>query len=149
MSLVVLGLLSFLNLFTKSDSTTQKSRELFSKKLDSLQQSKTLESGFLGVSIRNCSNQENIIDFNGKKALKPASTLKLVTTATALGILGESYRFETTLGYTGQIRGDTLFGNIIIKGGGDPTLGSWRFDETLDYSRLFLDWATLVSCLIF
>ena len=38
-----------------------------------------------------------------------------------------------------------LFGNIIIKGSCDPTLGSWRFDETLDYSRLFYEWATKIQ----
>lgn len=65
-------------------------------------------------------------------ALKPGSVLKLFTTATLLELAGPGFTFKTRLYHTGII--DTvnhiLHGDIIIKGGGDPTLGSIYFDST-------------------
>lgn len=141
----IISLYSISSFFVITDSISINYRLNFTRKLDSLQNSKNLEAGLIGVSIRNCKTNETVIDFNGKKALRPASTLKLITTATAFAILGENFRYETNLDYSGTIRNDTLFGNLIIKGSGDPTLGSWRFDKTLNYSRLFYDWATKIQ----
>lgn len=69
--------------------------------------------------------------------LVPASTLKLVTTATALELLGPDHRFETALDYVGEVKEGVLMGDLVIKGGGDPTLGSkhvgssqWVFLDT-------------------
>lgn len=62
---------------------------------------------------------------NANKSIMPASTMKLVTSATALEMLGPDFRFETGIEIDGRITSDsTLFGNIFIRGGGDPTLGS-------------------------
>ncbi len=62
--------------------------------------------------------------------LAPASTLKTITAATALELLGEDFTYKTELSYTGEIIDGTLNGDLIIKGGGDPTLGSTRWDKT-------------------
>jgi len=53
--------------------------------------------------------------------------LKTVATATALEILGEDYRYPTTLEYDGILENGTLEGNLYIKGSGDPSLGSSHF----------------------
>ncbi len=145
MAFILFSILNISNFLPKTDSVSTTKRQYFYAKLDSLQNSKNLTAGFLGVSIRACKSNETIIDYNSEKALRPASTLKLVTTSTALGILGEGFRYETNLEYVGQIKGDTLFGNIIIRGSGDPSLGSWRFAETLDYAKLFEDWANKIK----
>ncbi len=66
-----------------------------------------------------------IADHNSNMALVPASTMKLVTTATAFEILGSGYRFKTRIQYSGEVDSmGVLHGNIYIKGGGDPSLGS-------------------------
>jgi D-alanyl-D-alanine carboxypeptidase/D-alanyl-D-alanine-endopeptidase (penicillin-binding protein 4) len=57
--------------------------------------------------------------------------MKVLTTATALKVLGENYKFETKLYYTGNIIQGVLNGNIIIQGSGDPTLGSSRIPGNL------------------
>jgi len=76
--------------------------------------------------------------YHPDKALRPASNQKLISTATALELYGPEYKFETKLEYTGKIDTVThiLHGNIIIKGGGDPTLGSKYFDQTKDHQFL-------------
>lgn len=60
----------------------------------------------------------------------PASTMKLVTTATALEMLGSDYQFKTTLEIEGKITPDSILnGNLIIYGTGDPTLGSAKLGD--------------------
>ncbi len=56
------------------------------------------------------------------KPLIPASTMKVVTAATALTSLGPSFAFTTQMFHTGEIEGDTLKGDLILSGHGDPTL---------------------------
>ncbi len=75
--------------------------------------------------------------FQNEFRLIPASLLKIVTTSTALEILGPDYVYRTTIGYSGQIQDGKLFGNLIIQSGGDPTLGSKYFDETKPESLFF------------
>ncbi|MBI3301502.1 MAG: D-alanyl-D-alanine carboxypeptidase/D-alanyl-D-alanine-endopeptidase [Deltaproteobacteria bacterium] len=52
----------------------------------------------------------------------PASTTKVATLIAALQILGEDYRFETSLFTTGEVKANTLYGSLYLRGGGDPTL---------------------------
>ncbi|KQR68181.1 D-alanyl-D-alanine carboxypeptidase/D-alanyl-D-alanine-endopeptidase [Pedobacter sp. Leaf176] len=67
---------------------------------------------------------------NEQIGMATASTLKTITAATAFSILGKDFRFQTTLAYSGNVTGDgTLKGNLIIIGSGDPTLGSWRYQN--------------------
>ncbi|MCZ4245594.1 D-alanyl-D-alanine carboxypeptidase/D-alanyl-D-alanine endopeptidase [Pedobacter punctiformis] len=67
---------------------------------------------------------------NEEIGLATASTLKTITAATAFSILGKDFQFQTTLGYSGNITADgTLKGNLIITGSGDPTLGSYRYQN--------------------
>ncbi|WP_316734524.1 D-alanyl-D-alanine carboxypeptidase/D-alanyl-D-alanine-endopeptidase [Pedobacter aquatilis] len=67
---------------------------------------------------------------NEQIGLATASTLKTITAATAFSILGKDFQFQTTLGYNGTITPDgALKGNLIIIGSGDPTLGSWRYQN--------------------
>ena len=68
---------------------------------------------------------------NENIGLATASTLKTITSATAFSVLGKDFRFQTTLGYSGKITDEGILqGNLIISGGGDPTLGSWRYEKT-------------------
>ncbi|WP_167612674.1 D-alanyl-D-alanine carboxypeptidase/D-alanyl-D-alanine-endopeptidase [Maribellus sediminis] len=87
-----------------------------------------------------------VAQYNADKCLKPASTQKLISTATVLELLGPDCRFETTIEYTGEIdrTNKILHGDIIIKGGGDPTLGSKYFDTTKDHQFLN-DWVTAIK----
>ncbi len=68
-----------------------------------------------------------IFDKNSQVGLAPASTQKIITAATAFELLGKDYRFKTFLYANGSIKNDTLNGDFIIKGSGDPTFGSPRF----------------------
>ncbi len=71
-------------------------------------------------------------DKNSRIGLAPASTQKIITSATAFELLGKEYRYKTALGYIGKIEGNSLKGNLYVIGTGDPTLGSWRWKQTSD-----------------
>ena len=86
-----------------------------------------------------------IIDHNADETMLPASTMKTVTSAAALGILGEDYRFSTYLEHDGEIVDGVLKGNLFIRGGGDPTLGSERFEEQTSVESLLKNTVTIVQ----
>lgn len=69
-----------------------------------------------------------IYEYQGNKGLSTASTQKIFTAAAALEVLGKNYTYKTTSGYSGNISGGNLKGDLIISSTGDPTLGSWRYD---------------------
>lgn len=55
-------------------------------------------------------------------AVNPASVMKLVTTYAALDLLGPAYTWRTPIWVDGAVRDGTLFGNLYIRGQGDPKL---------------------------
>lgn len=64
-----------------------------------------------------------VVDLNAETAFIPASTLKTVTTATALQRLGPDFRFSTRLQGTAPVVDGVLDGDILIIGEADPLLG--------------------------
>lgn len=56
------------------------------------------------------------------RRLPPASVAKTITALYALETLGENHRFETRLRATGAIENGRIQGDLILEGGGDPTL---------------------------
>lgn len=97
----------------------------------------SLANGLASLTVINGNTGEVVFSVNDRLGLAPASTLKNITAATAYYILGSSYTFETSLYYTGHIdTSGTLHGDIIIKGSGDPSLGSDRYPETPDHTIL-------------
>lgn len=89
----------------------------------------SLATASIGYAVSDSRTGEMLMQSVPQQSLAPASVLKLVTTATALELLGPDFRFETTLKAVGSIRNDTLYGDLHIIGGGDATLGSGYFPE--------------------
>lgn len=68
-----------------------------------------------------------------RTALCPASALKTVTTGAALGVLGLDFRFETALaGTAAPGAGGVLDGDLVLIGGGDPTLSQEDLFKLVD-----------------
>jgi D-alanyl-D-alanine carboxypeptidase/D-alanyl-D-alanine-endopeptidase (penicillin-binding protein 4) len=59
---------------------------------------------------------------NEKKPMNPASTMKLVTTYSALNLLGPAFTFRTEVYAEGPVSNDALRGTLYVRGGGDPKL---------------------------
>lgn len=92
------------------------------------------------------STRKAVASYNAEMSIVPASCMKLITTATALEILGGGYKFKTVIQYSGTL--DTvkrvLNGDVFILGGGDPTLGSKYFAKD-DPSAFLIDWARAIK----
>lgn len=117
----------------------------FLVRLDSLQQSAFVGSGTVSASVRSLRTGQPVVDFNARRAVSPASTMKLLTTATAFVVLGDSFRYQTTLEHDGFRRNDTLHGNLWLRGTGDPALGSNRFKGFPEYRVLLSTWTAAVQ----
>lgn len=88
---------------------------------------------------------EVLLDENSGKSLMPASCMKVITTAAALEILGPETRFQTDLEYDGSLDKEVLRGNLYIRGGGDPCLGSDRIEGSLSWSKQIEAWVAAVQ----
>jgi serine-type D-Ala-D-Ala carboxypeptidase/endopeptidase (penicillin-binding protein 4) len=86
-----------------------------------------------------------VMEYNSGKSLIPASVMKLVTSAAALELLGPAYTFKTVVGFTGTLNRHTgkLTGNIVIRGGGDPSLGSAYFSD--HYKDFMSQWVSEIK----
>lgn len=74
------------------------------------------------MAIRDLDSGELVYEYYGNNGIKPASTLKLLTASAALEVLGENYFFSTQMLMDGKIQNGILYGNIYLRGEGDPTL---------------------------
>lgn len=54
------------------------------------------------------------------RPMNPASTIKLVTTAAAVDLLGADYLWQTRFYSDGPVQNGVLMGNLYVRGGGDP-----------------------------
>ncbi|MBK8951809.1 MAG: D-alanyl-D-alanine carboxypeptidase/D-alanyl-D-alanine-endopeptidase [Chitinophagaceae bacterium] len=72
-----------------------------------------------------------VFNKNSQIGLAPASTQKIITSVTAFELLGKDYRYKTEFGLINPIYGNNVTADgLVVIGSGDPTFGSWRFDNT-------------------
>lgn len=112
--------------------------------LTNITKQKELKHAQVTVAAKYVDSKELLIDFDSERSLAPASGLKLFTTATALDVLGPGFRFVTKLAVNGEIKKGVLYGDIIIIGGGDPTLGSDRLEGSLSLQELLQHWTRII-----
>jgi serine-type D-Ala-D-Ala carboxypeptidase/endopeptidase (penicillin-binding protein 4) len=115
------------------------------KSSESFHADSSLVHASVSLCVADAETGEITIDYNSGISLTPASVMKVITSAAALELLGPEYTFKTTVGYTGSLNKRTgkLKGNIIILGGGDPTLGSKYFDD--HYKNFLKDWVDKIA----
>lgn len=72
-----------------------------------------------------------VFEKNAQVGLAPASTQKIITSVSAFELLGKEYRYKTELGLNKPMYGNNVTAEgLVIVGYGDPTLGSWRYENT-------------------
>jgi D-alanyl-D-alanine carboxypeptidase/D-alanyl-D-alanine-endopeptidase (penicillin-binding protein 4) len=122
-------LISFL--FFGGWAEAQTLQQKISNAFNRLQADSQCSYASVSLTVLDAKTGEQVFAGNPNMGLATASTLKTITSITAFNILGPDFQYQTQLGYSGEIGADgTLNGDIIIKGAGDPTLGSWRYEQT-------------------
>jgi D-alanyl-D-alanine carboxypeptidase/D-alanyl-D-alanine-endopeptidase (penicillin-binding protein 4) len=103
------------------------------RSINSIINSSSQQKVIFSVQVVNAKSGKTIYDYQGRKAMIPASNMKIITTAAALKYLGADYEYKTEI----SLIGDTL----AVIGSGDPLLGDrvtdakygrttgWIFDE--------------------
>ena len=137
--LIILAALSLLSPWLAGGATrntgTQKLVTEYSRK-------EPLRSGIFGIlAVR---GSDTLAQYNRRLKMVPASNVKLITTGLALKHFGSSWRFSTTLAYSGSIRDGVLYGDLYIVGGGDPTLGA-RSSCADSLRKTFSAWKTMLD----
>ena len=81
------------------------------------------ESTSVGIYIKDLRTGRVLVDHNSRLALTPASVMKVITTASALSVLGTEHRFTTTVSLSGASCGSGQWkGNIVVSSSADPTV---------------------------
>lgn len=76
------------------------------------------------VSVLVLRGDKTVLSHLADHPLQPASTMKLVTTLIALEQLGPVFRGRTELRTTGDVKGDVLHGDLVLRGGADVDLST-------------------------
>lgn len=95
-----------------------------------------LDSFSVSVTRINEKNKHSIqslpyLSWRATEAMNPASTIKLLTTISALDLLGPQYQWRTNLFTDGSIDKGVLKGNIYLQGTGDPKLVPEEFEKLM------------------
>lgn len=115
------------------------------KALESLLADSSMAGASASICIINISDNLTAFEYNSSRSLTPASIQKLITSVAAIELLGDDHIFTTLAGYSGSIDRKTaiLSGNIILKGGGDPSLGSEYFAD--HYGKFTEKWIAAIK----
>ena len=84
----------------------------------------SLRYASVGVQVIDLDSARSIASYRPEQANITASTMKTVVSSAALGLLGPHFRFETPVYLDGVVQDGCFKGNVVIRGMGDPTLGS-------------------------
>lgn len=95
----------------------------------------------MGVRVESLRDGQVLYARNDDKLVMPASNMKILTMSAAAERLGWDFRYETRLDAVGAMVDGTLRGDIIVTGGGDPSIGSPDSGQ----SNPFGEWAAALS----
>ncbi|MBT8103760.1 MAG: D-alanyl-D-alanine carboxypeptidase/D-alanyl-D-alanine-endopeptidase [Gammaproteobacteria bacterium] len=87
-------------------------------------------SDTLSIYVADVDTGKTVLQWLDGEPRNPASTIKLLTTLVALDILGPTYRWKTDVFALGEMQGEYLDGDLLLKGYGDPFLVTervWQF----------------------
>jgi D-alanyl-D-alanine carboxypeptidase/D-alanyl-D-alanine-endopeptidase (penicillin-binding protein 4) len=112
-------------------------QEALRRDLDAIFLAPRFEHALFGVKVQSLASGDVLYGLNPSKLMMPASNMKLVTLAAAAARLGWDHRFETRLVSAAAIEDGVLKGDLVVIGGGDPSINGRGGDRM----RVFDEWA--------
>jgi D-alanyl-D-alanine carboxypeptidase/D-alanyl-D-alanine-endopeptidase (penicillin-binding protein 4) len=76
-----------------------------------------------GILVQSLERGDQLFALNAGTLLVPASTVKLVSLASAVDAVGWDFRFDTIVRAAGPVADGVLRGDLLIAGSGDPSIG--------------------------
>ncbi len=113
--------------------------------LEQLLRARDLRSTRYSICVIDVDTQEVLAEINADEPMIPASNMKLLTTASALDMLGTDFVFRTELGVTEPADGAKP--DLVLNGDGDPALGDPVLlkEAGLDAEDLLDQWVEAVK----
>ena len=99
----------------------------------------SLRYASVGVQVIDLDSAMSIASYRPDQANITASTMKTVVSSAALGLMGPHFRFETPVYLDGEVKDGHFKGDIVIRGMGDPTLGSIFLPQQANIVEEILD----------
>lgn len=128
MKRIILNLLLLACTLPLSAQKAGSGAEVLSSRLDTLIKHKLPPGSNVAIAVYDLTAGKPLYNYQADKLSRPASTMKLLTTITALSRPEADEPFRTEVWYKGVIERDTLHGDLYVKGGYDPEFD----DEALD-----------------
>ena len=113
------------------------SQQSLQQKVQAFADMQILKNASISIHVLDLDKQHTLAEFDKSRSLCPASSIKAITTAIALDKLGEDFKYQSSLAYSGNIQNGTLQGDLVLIGSGDPSLGSDQMTDALNYDDFF------------
>lgn len=128
---LILSILFILSV-NASEKVSKSPLETLHAEIDRTMKAAVCREGKVGIVVQDLQSGDFLFEHNPNLPLVPASNQKIVTTIAALEMLTPQYTFKTDVFYSGELKGNTLHGDLYISGGGDPFLVKeemWKLAE--------------------
>ena len=112
------------------------------RRIDAIADRAPLDRAHWGIFIQDAATGEVLYERNADRLFIPASNLKLVVVATALGLMSPEHRLRTSLYTTGPLRDGVIEGDLVLYGRGDPGISGRYHDD-----RMLAVWEHLADSL--
>lgn len=96
----------------------------------------SLENARWGIAVYDLNERKMVYSRNLERSFMPASNMKLFTTAVALEKLGADYRYPTRFYVKGFVKDHVLYGDLVVRGSGDPSLAFRYSDDKEGFSLM-------------
>jgi serine-type D-Ala-D-Ala carboxypeptidase/endopeptidase (penicillin-binding protein 4) len=118
--------LAWIGLLMITTSTGQNVSTLLKDAWQKFEADPQMRQALASLYVADAATGKEVFARNSTIGLAPASTQKLLTSATAYALLGKNFRYQT---HFGMVKSGTN-ATVVVQPSGDPTLGSWRWPET-------------------
>jgi D-alanyl-D-alanine carboxypeptidase/D-alanyl-D-alanine-endopeptidase (penicillin-binding protein 4) len=110
----------FVLLVISSSNFAQTSYSQVANNISEILKNDFFKSTQISIDVFDLTENKPVYEINEKLLLKPASNMKILTTAAALYFLKPEYKFKTTIWMNGEIEDSVLLGDLYFQGGFDP-----------------------------
>lgn len=124
-----MALVLLLSACSSTPNDAQAPAKNWRQQIDQVLADPALQGAQVSMMVRDADTGNTLYEHESQRRGVPASSLKLVTSAAAMAVLGPDYRFATELRSTGTVTAGVLNGNLYLRGTGDPTMAPADYRE--------------------